>query len=203
MKKIIACIIFIIALSVPVLAETSVWRSTFAVTTLFLRGDMLEDYNDGADPNNWAGWKSVYPVSMLSASYDAANAYAGTGFCSRLAYGVPSGGDAAALYNPLKDDWGPVDISTYQYISIRAKAQGAETGFRVQLVTGSKNALLNVTALTSSWQQFNFPLSSFFPDVNDLKEVTQFNIIFENAWLQSISSPVSGVVYIDDIKFNK
>lgn len=185
-------------------AETSVWQQSISVTSRMVYPAMLDDFNDGADPNNWGGVKSIASggSNTLTAAYDSANAYGGSGYCLKLGYSVPSAG-YVTLYMPLRPDYRGVDVSTYSYVSFMVKGTGAEKSFKVLLVASDLtfNSVYTVeyATMTASWQEIKIPFSAF-SGLNTTK-LQEIDFYFEYDYLNGKGYPLSGTVYLDDLGF--
>jgi hypothetical protein len=168
---------------------------------------MLDDFNDGVDPNNWGGVKNTVASgsgAAITAGYDPLNAYGGTGYSLKVEYSVPNAANYGTLYIPLRPDWGGVDVSTYTYISFRLRGTGAEQSFKLQLVSsdnGNKSAYITVSSGTvSEWSADIKVRLDSFPGV-DLTKLNQVNFIFEHDYFAGKGYPYAGAVNIDNLEF--
>jgi len=209
-KKITGCIALVIMLSAFYAAlarsEVVVWQQGLSVTSKMTYPAMIDDFNDGTDPNGWGGMKTTSvngAGAVITAVYDAANAYGGTGYCLKLDYNVPNASNYATMYMPLRPDWSGVDVTTYSYISFMAKGTGAEKSFKLQLVSSDNgnNAVytLDYSTMTAAWQEIKIPFS-VFTGVN-MTKLSQINFIFEHDYFASRVYPYAGTVYLDNLTF--
>jgi hypothetical protein len=184
-------------------AEVSVWEQSISVTSKMVLPAMLDDFNDGADPNNWGGVKSTAISGVLSLAYDSVNAYGGSGYCLKADYSVPSAGNTVTLYMPVSPNYSGIDVSTYTYVSFMVKGTGTEKSFRFWLVSkGGGNTFVftvNYSTITASWQEIKIPLSHF-PGVDKTK-LQEIDFIFDHAYLEQKGYPYTGTIYIDNILF--
>lgn len=189
------------------MAETSVGIKTISATTSVVGSNVLDNFDNAALPNLWAGREGVF-LSTVTASYDAANAYGGSGYALKLSYSVKDNATYAGYYIELAADSGYANISKYKYLSFYIKGIASEKSLKVELKNKNNiSSSLYVTdyldgGITNNWQEVKIPLDAF-SNLENYTQISQLVFVFENTYLGINSFPLSGAVYIDSVSFGQ
>ncbi len=166
---------------------------------------IVADFNSGEKPNNiggnFGGWdKDPADQSQnCRESFDSVNRRGPKGFSMKLDYDVDSPNPA---YNGFWMFLQNLDVSGYDSLTFWVKGDGKEgytTVFKIELKNANRQVgRYYITNVTDAWQKIVIPLSDF-KGITDLSNMTEFVIVFEDR----IVSNKDGVIYIDDIAFEK
>ncbi len=171
---------------------------------------MVDNFEDGEDPNLWGGDYIIMDDSgTLTKSYDADNARGGSGYAMALNYNVPADGNWCGVMIQLANDWGLVDISSYEYLNFWVKGSVANIPLKIELENGSGGsrckAKLYITdyldgGVTTSWQEVKIPLDAFC-NLDSFENVMLITFVFEHNYAVDSGFQTTGILYIDDIGF--
>lgn len=157
---------------------------------------MIDDFEDGADPNKIGGAIEWHGDCKLPSpgGYDFNNPYTGN-YGYRLTYGGITSNCWAAWQTGL----GTQDFSGFSNVVFAIKgARGNEIPNIYLRNNENKSGHVDIETyitVTDDWQEVKIPLSDFaYADGADLTSLAWFQIVFE--W-----DNMSGTIYIDDIHF--
>jgi hypothetical protein len=182
--------------------------TTYPAQATVVNGPMLDNFNSGHKPNLWLGDYNCFASANASASmsYDATNAYLGTGYCLRLRYTVNSLSTFSGIYFELYPGAQPVNLSAYKQLSFFCKSSLNAKSLKVEL----KNAAGQVSSLyvynylnggiTDGWKQVKMPFQAFAA-ITDFKNITVLSFVFEYDYLHNNGFSTDGIVYLDNISF--
>lgn len=166
---------------------------------------IVADFDSGEKPNNVGGNFGAWDKDPRDSSqgcvdaFDSVNRYGAKGFGIKLDYDVDSRNPA---YNGFWMLLQAVDASSYDSISFWVKGDkeaGYTTAFKVELKNAKKQVgAYYVTNVSESWQKVVIPLKKI-KGITDFSNLTEFVIVFED----KVASDKDGVIYIDDVMFNK
>jgi len=135
---------------------------------------------------------------------------------------VSSPGALASSYNATSDPWGgqfiifgggndgwteiPHNFSEYNYVTVWIKAKSATENpkiLKVEVVDRASPPFLAVylKKMTTSWQRYAIPLSAF-AGLNK-KNISKMTFVYEDWRIQNEGGSKTGVLYIDDLQFEK
>lgn len=202
----------LLALAAPArAAETSVAIKHLSMGSTVTSSPLLDDFNDGLDPNLWGGAKAAFssPSASITASYDAAQAFGGTGQALALAYNLPNGGDYAGCAVALAPS-GSRSLAAYAALTFRVKGAAAGQNVKIELKNAGANADRNHAALylsdyldggvTTAWTQVAIPLKAF-ASLDSTADATELVFVFERDSAAASGFATAGTLYIDDIAF--
>ena len=162
---------------------------------------MVDDFDDGADPNLLGGGLGTWTKSdgAITSFYDSVNYRGISGYGYQINYDVSTPDDEAGFWTGLNNQ----DMSQYQKVSFWIKGAVGEEMLKV----GLKDSVGNETKLllndylpegkvTTFWQHVVVPLPDFFT-VTNWSAMENLSLTFHSAY----GSPYSGAIYIDDIRF--
>ena len=166
---------------------------------------MMDDFNDGAKPNNLGGGSGVFENnatcsdSIYNGNPD--NVYGREGYSLKLNYNVTNPDSYSGYWAALNG----MDLSNYKYISFWVKGEVGGEIFKVELKNNSASrnkAYVYLTdylatGITTVWQKVLIPLRAF-ANLGDWTNMKEFCITFENS---ANELHPSGTVYVDDIIF--
>ena len=166
---------------------------------------VLDDFNDGAKPNNLGGGSGVFENnatcsdSIYNGNQD--NVYGREGYSLKLNYNVTNPDSYSGYWSALNG----MDLSNYKYVSFWVKGEVGGEIFKVELKNNSASRnkayvyltdYLNI-GIASHWQKVLIPLRAF-ANLGDWTNMKEFCITFENS---ANELHPSGTVYVDDIIF--
>lgn len=155
---------------------------------------VLDNFDDGDDNNVFGGTNGGFDdtVSTCTRSYSITEYYSGSR-SAKIDYNVNSGS-----YSGFKCALNSVDISDTYYLTFMVKGSAGGEKFYVKL-GGSTDELSvsNYASITTSWQQVTIPISDFTNFYSTGTAGAEFGVVFKN----SLGSPYSGTIYIDEVKF--
>lgn len=171
-------------------------------------GSMIDDFDDGIDPNffgginlnKFDGGHHGSTVSYTNAVYRGAS-----GQSLKNEFDVSgSAADDAGIYFFLDAAGfgGSRDCSAYTYLTFWIKSDAAANGASVRI--GLKDDTNDepkyiVTGITTDWQWVSIPMSTFTAiNLNFDKSKVQ---LLSFAFKQDLGAPFAGTVYIDDVEF--
>ncbi len=166
---------------------------------------VVADFDSGEKPNNiggnFGGWDKD-PADFTQGcqeSFDSVNRHGSKGFSMKLDYDVDSKNPA---YNGFWMFLQNLDASGYDTLSFWVKGDGKEgytTVFKVELKNANRQVgRYYVTSVTDKWQKVSIPLKDF-KGITDFSNLTELVLVFEDR----VVSNKKGVIYLDDIKFEK
>ena len=162
---------------------------------------IVDDFNDGSDPNLLGGGTGTWTKSggTVSTSYNSSVRRGSSGYGYQIDYAVSTPDDEAGYWTGLNSQ----DVSRYQEVSFWIKGSNGEEKVKAGLKDNNNNETkllvnnyLPEGKITTSWQQVVIPLADFF-SVANWGSMGNFSLTFNNGY----GSPYSGTVYIDDIRF--
>lgn len=166
---------------------------------------VVADFDSGEKPNNVGGNFGAWDKDPMDASqgckdaFDSTNCYGSKGFAIKLEYDVDS---RNAAYNGFWMLLNEFDASGYNNVSFWVKGDkgaGFTTVFKVELKNaGGQTGLYYVTNVTDSWRNVVVPFRKM-KGITDFSALTEFVIVFED----KVASSKEGIIYIDDISFEK
>lgn len=125
-----------------------------------------------------------------------------------------------STYNVTSDSWGgqfiifgggedgwteiPHDFSDYNYVIVWIKAKSATKNpkiLKVEIVDNSKTCYVILRKITTSWQRYPIPLSAF--DGLNKKNLRKMTFVYEDWRIDGDGGSRTGVLYMDDIQFEK
>jgi len=155
---------------------------------------MVDNFNDGADPNALRGWIASYITSTanITHGYDYVNAYGDMGASQFISYVVPSN-----KYAVWQTSLEAANLSNYAALSFMIKGAAGNERPNIYLYDSlGKRGFVNVEdyrEVTRDWQHISIPLQNFGRDI-DLTSLATLQIAFE--WEQ-----MQGTIYLDNIQF--
>lgn len=182
------------------------WSTTthYQITISQATSLLINDFNDGSDPNEVGGWSGTWDSGNASCqpSYyntDLNNVYGQTGYSLQVNYNVTQSGSYSGYWTATY-----IDLSNYKFLTFWIKGSlGGE-----KLKVGLKDTFWNETkvsiddylssGVTTSWQKVIIPLTAF-RNITAWTSMDNISITFEN----SLGAPLSGTVYIDEFRFEK
>jgi hypothetical protein len=154
---------------------------------------IVDNFNDGADPNALRGWIAPYASSgaEIVYGYDYLNAYGDTGASQVISYVVPPNG-----YAVWQTSLEAVNLSSYDTLSFMVKGVAGNERPNIYLTDSFDNrGFINIETygpVTQDWGCINIPLQDFGGVY--LTSLETLQIAFE--W-----EPMQGTVYLDNIQF--
>jgi hypothetical protein len=169
---------------------------------------MIDDFNDGKDPNFISGHNSVFidGFARIYTDYFKDHDNNNGGYCYRIEYkdvikgkrdGTP---ETYCGYLAMLND---LDASDYNTLSFRIKGDSGGEKPNIYLDDGTNAEyeyidnhvdIENYATITTSWQEVNIPLIDFVKQGIDISRLNALKIVFE--W-----EDMEGTIYIDDIQF--
>ena len=155
---------------------------------------MVDNFNDGTDPNALRGWITSYVTSTatITHGYDYLNAYGDMGASQFISYVVPSN-EYAVWQTSLEG----VNLSNYNALSFMIKGAAGNERFNIYLYDSlAEGGFVNIETygkVTRDWQHICIPLRAFEYSTS-LSSTATLQIAFE--W-----EAMQGTVYLDNIQF--
>ena len=155
---------------------------------------IVDNFNDGADPNALRGWIASYITStaIITHGYDYLNAYGDMGASQFISYVVPSN-EYAVWQTSLEG----VNLSNYNALSFMIKGAAGNERFNIYLYDSlAEGGFVNIETygkVTRDWQHICIPLRAFEYSTS-LSSTATLQIAFE--W-----EAMQGTVYLDNIQF--
>ncbi|MBU4488992.1 MAG: PKD domain-containing protein [Candidatus Omnitrophica bacterium] len=165
---------------------------------------LIDDFNDGTDPNIVGGATSTYATTgaTCSRSYyneNPANVLGGSGYSVKIAYNITGVGSYGSFNCALQN----LDARKYSTLSFWVKGQTGGEIFKVGLKDfASHETKIMITdyllrGVTTEWQKVSIPFAAFRA-VTDWDKLSNLSLIFE----QTIGSG-TGVIYIDSVTLDE
>lgn len=163
---------------------------------------LVDDFDDGADPNKLGGATSTYisgagqTCTRTYYNTDLANVLDGSGYSIKIQYNISGGG----AYGRFDCALNSIDARKYNAVSFWVKGNAGGEIFKVALKDNQLHETkIMITdylsrGITTEWQKVIIPFAAF-KTVTYLDKIDTFSLYFESA----INSG-SGAIYIDDIK---
>lgn len=135
---------------------------------------------------------------------------------------ISSPGALASSYNATSDPWGgqfiifgggndgwteiPHNFSDYNYVTLWIKAKSATENpkiLKVEVVdrTNSPFPSVYLKKMTTTWQEYVIPMSAFAG--LDKKNIKKITFVYEDWRIQNEGGSKTGVLYIDNLQFEK
>jgi hypothetical protein len=197
---------------VPTVVITQDLTLDFAACTVYLPiifkpRDLVDDFDDGQDPNALGGpighgWP-LNCMPTLDHDYDPVNAFGGSAFGYRLTYTVTQ--SCYAVWETGLQGYSFSDYSDVTF-QIKGKAGGEEPHIYLQDTSDCQinascrhyvqvsDLRLEASQITTNWQQARVPLSIYKDNGVNLHSLQFFQIVFE--WKN-----MNGTIYVDEIRF--
>jgi hypothetical protein len=171
---------------------------------------MLDDFNDGNEMNNWLynTFSGGLGGSILP-SYPSIGAKEGTR-CLKLNYSVPNPAEYVWYTSKLGEE--NASLSNFNGIVFWVKGDTGGETLKAEMKTlgcnsaGRSNASIYINdfisggVITTSWQKVTIPMANF-ANISNFSKLNEFTLVFEHDQSVLNSSPLSGAVYVDAIKF--
>ncbi len=175
-------------------------------------GTVVDDFNDGVEPNLWGGAIETFAdgSGSSSVSYSSASPLGGTGKLLQIFYNVTVPGSFSGCVFPLGPGGGARDISQFKFLSFYVRTPVPM--LKIELVNNSADNARRKSILyladylpsdpSSSLVQVNIPLDAF-SNLDSLANVKQINFVFEHSYISLDGNPshLFGSMYIDQIAF--
>ncbi len=176
-------------------AEAKVARWTKVRIPVGSEKKVVENFNDGKDPNEIGGglWLEVKKPAFLQVAYNKMDRK-GKGYSLELEFSVPEGTEA--LWSTSLNE---LDISQCKGIAFWVKgAEGQSEEFWVRLEDGEgvkkEVKVTDYAKVTTEWQEIKIPIEGF-RGIN-LDHMGKFTLLFRGG-----ANILSGKFYLDDIYF--
>jgi hypothetical protein len=158
---------------------------------------LVDDFNDGVDPNNLGGFIFTYAhkgASCTAVYYPLEdNSSSRQLYCLEISWRIPIASDAGCGFNTRV-----LNIETADYLTFSFKSRSSLKGIQLAIkdMNGNeiKKPLIKYISSDNQWQEASVPLSDY--EGLDCKRISAVTLIF------SPHSP-SGKLYIDNIKFKQ
>ncbi len=165
---------------------------------------LINDFNDGQDPNEVGGYSGVWESgnATCQVSYyntDLNNVYGQEGCSLRISYDVTKAGSYSGYWAATY-----IDLSDYKALTFWIKGAAGGENLRVGLKDSSYNESKVLiedylsSGVTASWQKVVIPLSAF-RQVSNRTAMDSISFSFYN----NLGNPTSGAVYVDEVRFEK
>jgi len=210
-----ASIILILSLSFLIITNCPVLRNADNVDRTIPESGLLDDFNDGLDPNLWGGinllFKTLYGTETATYSYDSANDLNSNGNALKIYYNVPYNEAFSGVEMKLNVGSEIRNLSEYKYLSFWMKSDQTGDPVKIEMKNGSSgkrnNAKLYIVdyldgGITSDWQQVNIPLDAF-SNLDNFENLKSIVFVFEHDYAVLSGYPTEGTIYIDNIEFKK
>jgi len=166
---------------------------------------MLDDFDDGAKPNNLGGdlgaWdRDPADDTQTCREYFTSEVKCGDkGYSMKIDYDVDSPSPA---FNGYWTKLQGIDVTPYKNFVFYVKGDekdGFTTQFKIELKNEKKElGRYYVKGVTSEWQKVIVPLKDFV-GITDFSKMTEFVVVFEDR----IATDRDGAIYIDNLHFSK
>ncbi|MDD5644707.1 MAG: carbohydrate binding domain-containing protein [bacterium] len=160
---------------------------------------VLADFNSGSSPNNVGGGLGAWDkdpqdsTQTCRESFDSMIKRGNSGYSLKLDYDVDSPNPA---FNGFWMKLNNKNLSQYQTLNLWIKgdsSRGYTERFKIELKTPDGVGKYYITGISSDWQKFSIPLSSF--GLGSLHSCDELVIVFED----QVATDKDGTIYIDDI----
>lgn len=180
--------------------------------------DIVDDFNDGNDLNYWDGsmgaMEPVVGENSIVRSFVTSGALGGSGNSLRLDYNLNMLSEWNGYFLKLNNETVVAkDLSAYRHLSFWVKGSvGGVEHLKIGLEntsaegTGRNNAFLYVNdyldgGITAEWQKVSIPLDAF-ANLDSKANAKTLTFVFERAYVNEGGLPLSGAVFIDDVRFS-
>lgn len=176
---------------------------------------VLDDFNTGAAQNFFGGVNDVwYNNATINAFYYANpdKILGRTGYSLKLIYDISGGHDYyGGYYMKLNDK----DISQYNYLSFWVRSDSGNDSLKIEIKCSTNVIIPDVqnkwkaeiyttdyldSGITTAWQKVMIPMDVCL-SLYQMTNMYELTFTLENSAALRSGSPVSGVIYIDDIVF--
>jgi len=189
--------------------------STFGASAAVVLTPLIDNFEDGVDPNLWGGMyapmNSGVGVSSgsIAITYDSTQYKGASGYSMRINYNVPHTADWTGMQIGLAPMDGSRNVSAYRYLTFDIKGLTAGQSFRIefQSASGTQSHIYLTDYLdggaSTSWQNVQIPLDAFanFASISAITDLKYINFVFEHDYLSTSTFPTSGTINIDNIGF--
>jgi hypothetical protein len=133
---------------------------------------------------------------------------------------ISSPGALASSYNATSDPWGgqfiifgggadgwteiPHNFSDYNYLSLYVKAKSEAENpkkVKIEIIDNSATRSVTLTNITTSWKDYTIQLTSF--SGLDKTTIRKMTIVYEQGVIDTAGGSRQGVLYIDNLQFEK
>lgn len=161
---------------------------------------VVDNFNDKTGENGVGGaiWAIPGGNAVLTADYDALQAFGNYGASYKITYNLSHPGDWAVVVW----DMDSIDIAGAKNLSFRIKglAGGEQPNIYLVSRTGGTEVkqmvdIENYGVVVKDWKNFEIPLQNFVKQGIDLTTLTQVQLAFEWALMQ-------GTIWVDDMVFS-
>lgn len=176
-------------------------------------GQIIDDFEDGIDPNLWGGVYASFASDIggesITKTYDSLNGRNGSTYCYKIEYDAPNDTSYVGLKINLADGGNERDISIYKYLTFWTKGSVNNIPIKIEITNGSSSdrskALVYVNdylegGITTNWQEVKIPLDAFC-NLDSLTNVNGIVFVLEHDYSMVSGFPTNGILYIDDIGF--
>ncbi len=173
---------------------------------------VLDDFNTGVVQNYFKGVNGVWYNNAAIIAYYYANPdkiLGRTGYSLKLIYDISGGHDSfGGYYLKLNDK----DISQYNYLSFWVRSDSGCDSLKIEIKCSDNPSFPNEykaevyttdyldSGITTVWQKVMIPMDTF-SCLYQMTNMYELTFTLENSAALRGGSPVSGVIYIDDIVF--
>jgi hypothetical protein len=189
-------------------------------------GLLIEDFNDGKIPNLLGYCHEVFLAfpAGIDTSYESQpeNVLRGIGRSWRMKFDVSKGQDANAGYVelltgnircPSTRGLFNVDVLDLKILTFWVKVESPEINFEVALKdiddkeTNPKRLIREYLTPDRAWKKVRIPIADLVLVQNigkvDLTRLRQITIAFGYRRFQEVNAPLSGIIYLDEIAFER
>ncbi len=190
--------------------ETSVAMAQFGVGSQVAPANLLDNFDDGVNPNFWGGNYSVFDDATSSTvyHYDASFPFAGAKSLA-IKFDLPKPNDYGGVVVALSKT-GSEDLRIYKFLEFYVRGDADNLSMKIELHNSSKDFNHNSASVyikdylgggvTTVWQKVQIPLIDF-SNLDSFSNVTTLIYTFENNYNRNNSFLNSGTLYYDDIEF--
>jgi len=163
----------------------------------------IADFDSGTKPNDIGGDYGAWDKDPNDDTQGCKESFyspgrTGKGKCIRLIYDVDSPSPA---YNGFWMKLMGCDLRPYNKLVFWIKGDkeaGYTTKLKVELKNSTEVSPYYIDSITEEWQKIELPLKSF-KRISDWSKMKEFVLVFED----NQATARSGIIYLDDISFEK
>lgn len=192
-----------VAVAVPTATGTTTATPTVVGANPSLAVLNIADFDSGTKPNDLGGDYGAWDKDPNDDTQGCKEAFyspgrTGKGKCVRLTYDVDSPSPA---YNGFWMKLMDCDLRPYNKLVFWIKGDkeaGYTTKLKIELKNSTEVSPYYIDSVTDEWQKIELPLKSF-KRISDWSKMKEFVLVFED----NQATARSGIIYLDDISFEK
>jgi len=166
---------------------------------------MVDDFDDGAKPNNLGGDLGAWDRDPADDTQTCREYFTSEVKCGDKGYSIKIDYDVDSPSPAFNGYWTKlqgIDVSPYKDFVFYVKGDekdGFTTQFKIELKNDKKEVgKYYVKGVTTEWQKVIVPLNNFV-GITDFTNMTEFVVVFEDR----IATDRDGAIYIDNLQFTK